>query len=133
LRGGRSIVDWLNDIVWWGEKLARHLESMDEGAFLSDEKTQDATAKCAEAVGSAAKEVLDIDPDFDRKYPNARLAQAYSSRNRLSHGYHSIDYGILWVTVSRSIPATVDAVKIVLATIGSDDDAGAGDESNRQP
>ena len=127
MRGGRSIQDWLNDIVWWGEKLARHIDGMDELAFLSDERTQDAAAKCAEAVGSAAREVLDKDPQFDRKYPNARLAQAYASRNRLGHGYHSIDYSILWITVSQSIPATVEAAKAALEAIKSrDSDGGDG-------
>lgn len=130
MRGGRSINNWLNDIVWWGEKLARHIEHMDEQAFLSDEKTQDAAAKCAEAIGAAAKEVLDIDPEFDRKYPTARLSSAYSSRNRLSHGYHSIDYAILWVTVSQAVPATVEAARTALAVVKPDDnDGGASGDS----
>jgi uncharacterized protein with HEPN domain len=65
-------------------------------------------------VESAAKQVLTIDPAFDRKYPAARLAAAYASRIRLSHGYFSIDNTILWNTVSRSIPASVAAIRAVL-------------------
>ena len=119
MRGARSLGDCLNEIVQWGEKLARHIDGMDEPTFLADEKTQDAAAKCAEAIGSAGKEALEIDPEFDLKYPSARLTQAYASRNRLSHGYHSIDYNLLWITVSQSIPATVAAVKTALERFDS--------------
>jgi uncharacterized protein with HEPN domain len=132
LRDVRSIDDWLRDIVRWGEKVARPIDGMDEQAFLSDEKTQDAAAKCAESIGSAAKEVLAIDPEFDRKHPGARLVNAYSSRNRLSHGYFSIDPGILWVTVSRSVPATVKAVKFALGRRNSNDNDG-GDGAGGGP
>ena len=84
---------------------------MDRETFLSDEKTKDAVSKCAEAVGNAARQVLAIEPDFDKRHPSARLASAYASRNRLTHGYFSIDYDVLWVTASHSIPATVEAAR----------------------
>ncbi|MGO9742070.1 MAG: DUF86 domain-containing protein [Roseiarcus sp.] len=122
----------MRDIVRWGEKLARHIDGMDEQSFLSDEKTRDAAAKCAESIGSAAKEAIAIDPEFDRKYPGARLASAYSSRSRLSHGYFSIDSSILWITVSQSIPATVEAVKLALGRRNSEDNDG-GDGAGGRP
>ncbi len=124
MRDVRSIDDWLRDIVQWGEKLARPIDGMDEQSLLSDEKTQDAAAICAESIGSAAKEAIAIDPEFDRKYPGARLASAYSSRSRLSHGYFSIDPSVLWITVSRSIPATVEAVKLALGRCNYEDNDG---------
>ena len=117
MRPGRSLADWLGDIVTWGEKLARHLEDMDRAAFPADEKTQDAAAKCAEAIGAAAKEALQIEPDFEKMHPGTRLAAAYAARNRLSHGYFSIDVDVLWVTVSQSIPSTVAAVERALSRL----------------
>ena len=111
----RAVESWLQDIVDWGEKLARHVRGMNKFQFLADEKTQDAAAKCAEAIGMAAWEISKIEPELDAKHPDLRLSDAYSSRNRLSHGYHSIDYGILWNTVTISIPVTVAAAKNALA------------------
>ena len=35
MRSGRTLAECLNDIVWWGDKLARHIDGMDEQAFLA--------------------------------------------------------------------------------------------------
>ena len=37
----RSTEELLDDIVTWGDKLARHLSDVTEEAFLKDEKTQE--------------------------------------------------------------------------------------------
>jgi uncharacterized protein with HEPN domain len=107
----RTVDDWLADIVLWGEKLARHISGTTREQFMSDEKTQDAVAKCAEAIGVASHEILALDPDFDSKHPELQLKAAYRSRNRLSHGYYSIDLVLLWNTAAVSVPTTVEAAR----------------------
>ena len=115
-RHHRSIDIWLADIVRWGERLASHLEGMTFDQFVSDQKAQDAAAKCAEAIGEAAGQILKVEPDFDSMHPGLQLRLAFRSRNRLSHGYFSIDLGLLWNTVTVSIPRTVNSAKVLLAT-----------------
>jgi uncharacterized protein with HEPN domain len=110
----RTIDEWLNDIVLWGEKLARHIQGMTREQFLSDERTQDAVSKCAEAIGVAANEILKLEAQLDTKHPGLQLQAAYKSRNRLSHGYFTIDLGLLWNTAARSVPQTVRAAKQLL-------------------
>ena len=112
----RSTEELLDDIVTWGDKLARHPSDVTEEAFLKDEKTQDAVTKCAEAIGAAAGEILKAEPEIEFRHPELQLRNANALRNRLSHGYHAIDYEILWNTVSFSIPGAVDAARAVLAT-----------------
>ena len=114
-------------MVVLGERLARHLDGVSESEFIADETIQDAVAKCVEAIGEAAGQIARLEPDLDSRHPELRLADAYSARNRLSHGYHSIDYGVLWTTAMRSIPRTVEAARIVLAArTASSDGGGAG-------
>ena len=92
---------------------------------MADEMIQDAAAKCVEAIGEASGQIGE--PDLESHQPELRLADAYSARNRLSHGYHSIDYGVLWTTAIRSVPGTVEAARIVLAARTADsDEGGAG-------
>jgi len=111
----RGINEWLADIVKSGEKLARHIEGYTLETFLKDEKTQDAAAKCVEEVGGAAYEILKLNSDFDSLHSDLRFSDAYGSRNRLSHGYYSIDYRLLWNTASKAIPLTVKAASEILA------------------
>jgi uncharacterized protein with HEPN domain len=41
----RSVVEWLDDIISWGERLEGHLAGMSYPDFLTDAKTQDAASK----------------------------------------------------------------------------------------
>ncbi len=117
MRTPRPVEAWLGDIVAYGERLARHLDGVSRTAFLSDERIQDAAAKCVEAIGEAAGRVSRLRPELEERFPDLRLSDAYSARNRLSHGYHSIDYGILWATATKSIPATVKAARATLDSL----------------
>ena len=115
VKGARPVEGCLRDIIAYGRRLARHLDGVSRSEFLANEMIQDAAAKCVEAIGEAAGQIARLEPDLELRYPDLRLSDAYSARNRLSHGYHSIDYGVLWTTVMRSIPATVEAATIALA------------------
>ncbi len=108
----------LKEIVKWGEATARHVEGMSFGAFLDDEKTQHAVSKCAEAVGEAAKDILEADPEFDSSHSDLKLKLAARSRDRLAHGYRSVDLNVLWNTATVSIPATTTAAKTILGQPG---------------
>jgi uncharacterized protein with HEPN domain len=42
----RSVAEWLDDIISWGERLEGHLAGMTYRDVLNDAKTQDAASKC---------------------------------------------------------------------------------------
>jgi uncharacterized protein with HEPN domain len=112
-----GVEERLRDIVKWGESAARHLGDMDANQFLQDEKTQHAVIKCIESIGEAAKEVLKAVADFDDKHPDLKLKAAARMRDRLTHSYRDIDLGLVWTTAKTAVPATVAAVKGVLAEV----------------
>ena len=107
----RSVSDWLSDIIAWGDRLASYIAGKSYEDFLHDTKTQDAASKCAEAIGLAANELQTLAPEIEKEFPDLQLGLAYKSRNKLSHGYFAVDEGILWTTVSVSIPKTVAAAR----------------------
>jgi uncharacterized protein with HEPN domain len=107
----RSVAEWLDDIISWGERLEGHLAGMTYRDFLTDAKTQDAASKCAESIGLAANELSKLDSSLDREFPNLNLSLAYKSRNKLSHGYFAVEQEIVWNTVTVSIPQTVAAAR----------------------
>lgn len=122
----RSVVEWLGDIIAWGERLEGHVAGMTYIDFMSDAKTQDAASKCAESIGLAANELSKLEPSLDREFPNLQLSLAYKSRNKLSHGYYAVEQEIVWNTVTVSIPQTVAAAKQAKLKYDGGDGAGGG-------
>lgn len=108
----RAVIDWLDDIIAWGERLDGHIAGMRFDDFIVDTKTQDAAAKCIESIGLAANELAKLAPALERDYPGLQLSLAYRARNRLSHGYFAIEQTIVWNTVTVSIPQTVAAARL---------------------
>jgi uncharacterized protein with HEPN domain len=121
----RSVAEWLDDIISWGERLEGHLAGMTYRDFLADAKTQDAASKCAESIGLAANELSKLDPSLDREFPNLNLGLAYKSRNKLSHGYFAVEQEIVWNTVTVSIPRTVAAARQARLKYGGDGTGGS--------
>ena len=122
----RSIVDWLGDIIAWGERLENHIAGMSYGDFIKDARTQDAASKCAESIGLAANELSKLDPGLEREFPDLQLNRAYKSRNKLSHGYYAVEQEIVWATVTVSIPQTVAAARQARLKYAGGDGAGGG-------
>ena len=115
----RTIVDWLGDILAWGQRLEGHIAGMSYDGFVRDPKTQDAASKCVESIGLAANEISKLDPSLDARFPDLKLSQAYKARNKLSHGYYSVELEIVWQTVTDSIPKTIVAAKEAMAALKS--------------
>lgn len=115
----RTVVDWLSDIVSWGERLEGHLRAVDRDAFFRDKMLQDAACKCAEAIGEAAGKLDDLYPDLNQGFPDLNLKLARRSRDRLAHGCYRIELEILWITVTSAIPKTVAAAREARLKYGS--------------
>lgn len=104
----------LRDIVQWGERLAAHIAGMTREAFLNDTRTQDAVCRCVEVIGEAARGLMLADPGMEARHPDLALRLAYATRNRLSHGYATIDYEVLWATAHDAVPRMVAAARALL-------------------
>jgi uncharacterized protein with HEPN domain len=44
------------------------------------------------------------DPEFSAQHSDVPWEDVYLMRNRISHGYFSVDLEIVWQTIQRSIP-----------------------------
>jgi uncharacterized protein with HEPN domain len=54
-----------------------------------------------------------------QKYTSLRFA--YDMRNQLSHGYFTVDLGIVWRTVTRNIPVLAEQIKLMVDSMRVDD------------
>jgi len=70
----------------------------------SDRKLNLALVRLVEVVGEAAAR---ISKDVQNQHPAIRWAEIISLRNRLIHGYDSVDLDILWTIIQSDLPELI--------------------------
>ena len=77
----------------------------------TDRKLNLALVRLLEIVGEAASR---IPTDERSKYPEIPWAEIVSLRNRLIHGYDTVDFDIMWQILTHDLPRLVaDLEKLV--------------------
>lgn len=88
------IIDAINDIE-------EYTKGMKKEDFLKDKKTQDAVIRNITVLGEAA--VL-VDDEFERLHKDIPWADIKGTRNKIVHGYFSIDLNIVWEIIIKDLP-----------------------------
>lgn len=57
-----------------------------------------------EIIGEAARNVERVSPEFAAAHADVPWEDMYLMRNRVSHGYFSVDAGVIWQTIVRDLP-----------------------------
>lgn len=70
--------------------------------FLADETLQRAFVRSLEIIGEAVKNLPD---DLKARYPELDWRRMAGTRDRLIHGYFSVDFELVWDIVQTKIPA----------------------------
>ena len=71
-----------------------------------------ALTRLLEIIGEAAART----PQEERsRYPTIPWVQIVGLRNRLIHGYDSVDFDILWQIVTRDLPPLIAIVEEILS------------------
>jgi uncharacterized protein with HEPN domain len=72
--------------------------------------------KCIEVVGEVSKRVPE---DVKSKYPAVPWRDMAWIRDRLVHGYFSVDLGIIWKTATEELPEIRPQIEAILKDINS--------------
>lgn len=105
------------------ERLPKHLEDARYAASLAlrflggrtladyreDEYLRSALERQVEIVGEACRRALDDTPDLRQRLPDAALA--IGMRNRIAHGYDTLDHAVVFNTVSLSFAPLIEALE----------------------
>lgn len=108
------------------ERLPKHLDDTAHAArpalkFLAgcsfddyrvDELLRSAVERQVEIVGEACRRALEDEPALRNRLPEAALAVAM--RNRIAHGYDTVDDGIVFQTVTLRFPALLEGLSRAL-------------------
>ncbi len=97
-------LEYLADMRRAAEASLSFVSGMQESEFLSDIKTQHAVGMSLIVIGESAVRLMETYPDFVEEHPDFPWHSIRGLRNRVAHGYFTLDLKIIWHTTQETIP-----------------------------
>ena len=91
---------------------------------MKNETAQLAAQKCIEAMGECADKILKLHPEFAARNPELELLEVYQMRNRLAHGYESVNLTTVWNTSRDDVPSLINLAASALDRLETDTKGG---------
>ncbi len=110
------VPDYLSHIIQAVERINSYIDDIDEVGFLQNQMVQDAVIRNIEIIGEAAHNIETHHPAFASEHPDVPWEIIYLMRNRVSHGYFSVDLELVWKTVQRDIPELAQQIRHLQTT-----------------
>ncbi len=108
------VAEFLQHILEAVSRITSYTSGMSEDDFTANSLVQDAVIRNIEIMGEAARKIELADPDFAARNPQLPLHDIYLMRNRLAHGYFSIDLALVWNSVRTEIPPLQLQIEAIL-------------------
>ncbi len=106
------ILKYLQDVMDAIEELESYFVDYPRryDVFCNDRLRRSGVERKVEIMGEAINRILKINPDFP--LPNAK--EVIKTRNRVIHGYDSVEPEFLWGLVIRHIPVLKNDIREIL-------------------
>ena len=101
----------LLDIDRAARLILRFVEETDEEAFHTDVLMQSAVQHQMMILGEAVKR---LSATFRKQHPHIAWSDVAQMRDRLIHGYDTVDLGIVWDTAMEDIPVLLSQIEPLL-------------------
>jgi uncharacterized protein with HEPN domain len=92
----------LQDLINAADALERFSSGRSESDFHGDELLQSAVVYQLIIIGEAVNR---LSPELKQQHPSIPWRPAIDQRNAIAHGYFSLDWQVVWTTVTHDIPA----------------------------
>lgn len=96
------------------ERIEKYLQGFDEAKFQTDLLHQDAVLRQLEIIGEASKNLSD---DLRAANPQVEWRKMAGTRDRLAHGYFSVDTEIVWRITQDFLPVLKKQVEEILENL----------------
>ena len=107
----RSTIEYLHHILAEVQYLLEQSEGLNRDEFIEDETLKRAFVRSLEIIGEATKQVSD---GLRQKYGHIEWRSMAGMRDRLIHGYFSVDYDIVWDVVHNKLPALQEELEHII-------------------
>jgi uncharacterized protein with HEPN domain len=94
---------YLDHMIQAIEQVCEYLADVTEAQFLSSRLLQDGVVRNLEVIGEAANQVIKKFPEFSAIHSDVPWEAVYYMRNRVIHGYASIDYELVWQVANKDL------------------------------
>ncbi len=96
--------DFLQHMLQAIQRIEAYIEDKSEIHFLNTHLLQDAVVRNIEILGEASNNLMKRFPEFIAAHPEVPWEAIYYMRNRIIHGYVSIDYELVWIVINKDLP-----------------------------
>ena len=96
--------DFLGHMLEAINRINGYIEDSTEVHFLTTPMLQDAVVRNIEILGEASNNIIKRFPEFVSANPNVPWEAIYYMRNRIIHGYFSVDYERVWMVINKDLP-----------------------------
>jgi uncharacterized protein with HEPN domain len=107
-----EFLDYVEDIVDTMEKAEILLEEVTYEQFEDDFRINFAVVRALEIIGEAAKR---LPMSVRERYPDIPWKGMAGMRDRIIHGYDTVDLQIVWDVVKRDIPMIKPKIQQILS------------------
>lgn len=104
----RDSILYLEDMIQAIANIQDYTQGLSFDEFKNSNMVKDAVIRNFEIIGEAANNLPD---SITSRYPNVPWDDMYGLRNRVSHEYFGVDYGIIWRIAKEYLPDNLDAIK----------------------
>jgi len=125
----QRVSEYLGHILQAIGRIDLYTSNMHPATFMENTMVQDAVLRNIEIIGEAARNVERHHPGTAAKHPEIPWEDIYLMRNRVSHGYFSVDLDLVWKTVRGDIPVLKGQVTGLLRQIGHAPDLNPASDS----
>jgi uncharacterized protein with HEPN domain len=106
-----EFLDYVEDILDAMEKAEILIENVTYGQFEADFRINFAVVRALEIVGEATKR---LPPALRDEYPDIPWREMAGMRDRIIHGYDTVDLRIVWDTTRHRIPSVKPQIRQIL-------------------
>ncbi len=113
----REYTDYIRDILDNAHKAQQFVAGLDYPAFAGNTEKGYAVFYALEIIGEAAR---NVPKSILARYPQVPWRDIIGMRDRLIHGYTSVDSRRVWDTVQNDLPPLIATVEQMLADLERD-------------
>ena len=115
--GPERAVDYVGHMLQAAEEIRTFTTGLSKDEFIVSRMASAAVIRNLEIIGEASRRVLEHCPELAAQHPAVPWREVYRMRNRIAHGYDTVDLEAVWEAAQRDIPALAGQLRAVLVTL----------------